>query len=75
QAVAFREAVINARSTFDKALQSYAKSPLSPKFVGTELLPLLNQGLEVVDQVPGILQAVADGSREITPSPTDTKEA
>ena len=75
QVSSLRETVVNARSAFDRALESYAQSPLSPKFVGTELLPLLNQGLEVVDQVPGILQSVADGAREFTPSPSDTKEA
>jgi hypothetical protein len=75
QAGSLRETVLSVRNAFDRALTNYAQSPLSPKFVGTELLPLLNQGLEVVDQVPGILQSVADGAREFSPSPTDTKEA
>lgn len=43
--------------------------------MGTELVPLLNQGLEVFTQIPDILQSVADGAREFSPSPSDTKEA
>ena len=41
-------------------------SPLSPKFVGTELLLLLNQGRWWIR--PGILQSV-DGAREFSPLP------
>lgn len=65
----------NVRQRFDSAVNAYARSPLSPKFVGTELVPLLNQGLEVLDQVPGILESIAQGSEEFTPTPADTKEA
>ena len=42
-------------------------------FIENEVAPLVRQGLEIVDQVPGILEMIRDGTREFTPNPTDTK--
>ena len=75
QARSLRSAATDARDRFDKLVNRYASSSLSPKFVGTELVPLLNQGLKVLDQVPDILSSIARGRREFEPSPADTKEA
>jgi hypothetical protein len=70
-----RSVANSGRQLFDSSLRTYAKSMFAPKFVDNELVPLVNQGLEIVDQLPGLLQSIADGSREFDPSPQDTKES
>eukprot|EP00601_Ochromonadales_sp_CCMP2298_P001680 CAMPEP_0173182712 /NCGR_PEP_ID=MMETSP1141-20130122/7995_1 /TAXON_ID=483371 /ORGANISM="non described non described, Strain CCMP2298" /LENGTH=467 /DNA_ID=CAMNT_0014105847 /DNA_START=401 /DNA_END=1804 /DNA_ORIENTATION=- len=72
--VRLREQVSGARSFFRNALKVYSDSPIAPTFVGKELVPLLEQGLEVVEQVPDLLRSIAQGQEEFEPSPADTKE-
>eukprot|EP01036_Dinobryon_divergens_P023719 gene23719-32100_t len=69
-----RETISNIRSTIETLLDSYAQSSIAPKFVSSELLPLYRQGVEIVDQIPDLLLAIAQGQREFKPSPADTKE-
>jgi len=81
-----KEALINKKPNFAveslsflrqnvrKALKLYADSPVSPAFVGNEILPLANQASQIVDQFPSLFQSIADGVREFTPSPDETKE-
>jgi hypothetical protein len=72
--VRFRDAASGLRSLFDDVVKTYADSRLTPAFVSKELLPLLNQGLKIVDQLPPLLQEIADGAKEFIPTPKDTKE-
>jgi len=51
-----------------------AELPVVPAFVARELLPLSVQSASVIDQIPGIFKSIADGAREFTPSPDETKE-
>lgn len=69
-----RETIATVRSTVDSFLESYSQSPLAPKFVSNELLPLYKQSAEIVDQLPDLLLAIAQGQREFQPSPAETKE-
>ena len=53
-------------------MNAYARSPLSPKFVGTELVPLLNQGSKCLTKYQNM---TLPGCQEFTPTPAETKEA
>ena len=37
-------------------------------------VPLVQQSLEIVDQIPPLLRIIADGKSEFEPTPIDTKE-
>jgi len=74
QSVLVRDLLSSARKIFDTSVKAYADSQASPAFVGKELLPMLQQGLEILDQVPSIITDIASGRREFEPSPVDTKE-
>jgi hypothetical protein len=58
-----RETISNVRGTIETLLDSYAQSSIAPKFVSSELLPLYRQGVEIVDQIPDLLLAIAQVSR------------
>jgi len=51
-----------------------AGSAVAPRAVGRELLPLAWQGFKVLEQLPSLLQQVADGTREFLPSPPEVRE-
>mmetsp|Transcript_26356 Transcript_26356/g.43988 ORF Transcript_26356/g.43988 Transcript_26356/m.43988 type:complete len:526 (-) Transcript_26356:201-1778(-) len=70
----FREYVGDIRRGVQGLLETYADSPIAPRFVGQEILPLWRQGMEIVDQLPDLLQTIASGQEEFSPSPGDTKE-
>lgn len=70
-----RESIAAVRTRVESLLDLYAQSPVAPEFVANELLPLYRQSMEIVDQVPDLLQSIANGKREFSPSPADTKEA
>ena len=74
QGTSSRGAVAGLRSTFESSLQAYADSALAPSFINSEVLPLLQQGIEIVDQIPPLLRDIASGTREFSPTPADTKE-
>jgi hypothetical protein len=57
----FREIVGILRTYFDKVLQRYSESNLAPYFISNEILPLVQQSLEIVDQVPPLLRTIAQG--------------
>lgn len=69
-----RETVSYIRRYIDLAIDLYADSGVSPTFVADEIVPLFRQGLEIVDQVPPLLQTIADGQEEFSPTPYHTKE-
>ena len=37
-------------------------------------MPVFKQAVEILDQLPPLLQSIADGQRDFVPSPDDTKE-
>ena len=74
QGTSIRSSLSGLRSAVEKSLKLYADSQLSPAFVGKEVLPILRQGIEIVDQIPPLLNDIATGVREFLPSPVDTKE-
>jgi Protein of unknown function (DUF1350) len=74
RSVSLRTAVGNAREAFDKSIDAFAKAPLVPSFVGSELIPFFRQLIETADQVPPLLKIIAKGQREFEPTPADTKE-
>merc|ERR1711990_893412 len=49
-------------------------SEAAPPVVKNELVPVVQQGLELVDQIPDLLSQIAGGAREFTPSPQETRE-
>jgi hypothetical protein len=69
-----RDALQDVRGAFDAAVDAFADSQLAPAFFGQEIVPLVRQAVEIVDQVPSVLRQIAEGTRDFTPSPTDTKE-
>ena len=69
-----RETSASARSILESAADGYVNSTLAPRFAGAEILPLLRQSAELADQVPPLFEAIADGVREFTPTPADTRE-
>ena len=69
-----RDALQDVRGAFDAAVDAFADSQLAPAFFGQEIVPLFRQAVEIVDQVPPVLRQIAEGTRDFTPSPTDTKE-
>jgi len=74
QGANIRAAVSGLRTAFETSLRAYAASALAPSFVGKEVLPLLQQGIEIVDQIPPLLGDIASGTREFSPTPADTRE-
>lgn len=69
-----RQSVGFIRKYFDMAIELYSNSRISPTFVSDEILPLLRQGLEIVDQVPPLLKTIAEGQLEFSPNPASTKD-
>lgn len=68
------EALWASRINFANIVEDIAASPLAPLAVEKELIPLARQALELVEQVPPLLRQLADGAREFTPNPEETKE-
>jgi len=60
-----REDIRNLRSLFDTSVDSIASAAIVPAFVEKELIPVLRQGLQIVDQIPGVLRMISDGYREV----------
>lgn len=73
--VRLRKRLSSTRNFLEKSLNKYAKSRFAPAFVGREIVPLYKQGVEIVDQIPELLQSIAEGGREFEPSPLDVKES
>lgn len=74
QGTNIRSSISGLRTLLESSLKSYADSQLSPAFLGKEVLPILRQGIEIVDQIPPLLSEIASGVREFLPTPVDTKE-
>lgn len=74
QSVQLRQLIKTTRKTIGSLFNSYLSSPLSPEFVEKEFAPLFRQAVEIVDQLPPLLDIIASGQREFTPNPTDAKE-
>jgi hypothetical protein len=71
----FRNTLGSVRGVAENIFESYATSRFAPRFVEKEILPLYKQAVEILDQVPPLLDDIAKGTREFMPSPEDTKEA
>lgn len=69
----FRQSVSSARSLTDTVVDTLAGSV--PASMSKGLLPEFKQGLQVLDQVPGLLGSISGGVREFSPTPDDTKES
>lgn len=74
QSSRFRDDVSKLRALFDSTVDAISSSSIVPAFVENEVVPILQQGLEIVDQFPDILRMINEGSREFNPTPADTKE-
>jgi hypothetical protein len=61
QANRLRNSIGSARSVAENMFESYAASRLAPRFVKKEILPLYKQAVEVLDQVPPLLDEIAKG--------------
>ena len=70
----FRNTLGSLRSAIDNAVDVFADSQLAPAFFGAEIVPLFRQAVEIVDQLPPVLRSIAEGAREFSPTPSDTKE-
>lgn len=68
-----RQAIAIARGVFDSVLQGVGSSDAAPSIVKDEVVPAVQQSLELVDQIPELLSAIASGTSEFTPSPEATK--
>jgi hypothetical protein len=67
-------AVWNIRHRLDEAVGAFARTSFAPALLEGEILPLVRQTLEMLDQIPPLLQSIRDGTREFTPTPDETKE-
>eukprot|EP01039_Chlorochromonas_danica_P007980 gene7980-8802_t len=59
------------------AYELYASSQLSPAFITDEVVPLIQQGVGMLDQVPPLVQVLASSSSttsNFSPTPLHTKE-
>mmetsp|Transcript_67566 Transcript_67566/g.186705 ORF Transcript_67566/g.186705 Transcript_67566/m.186705 type:complete len:240 (-) Transcript_67566:494-1213(-) len=70
-----RRSVGMLRQLTDDVAAAAAASPAAPGIAAEFLLPSFRQGLEIVDQVPELLQAIASGTKEFFPTPDDTRES
>jgi len=69
-----RKSISSSRIVLQDLFQIYTESNIAPKFISTEILPLLQQSVEILDQLPPLLLEIASGKNEFEPTPTDTKE-
>lgn len=74
-AAGMRDVVSGLRAIFDSALEGVKIDASAPSVVKEELVPAVQQGLELIDQVPNLLSRIASGTKEFTPSPEKTREA
>ncbi|CAN0287456.1 unnamed protein product, partial [Scytosiphon promiscuus] len=51
-----------------------AESQFAPAVLENELVPLVRQVLQITDQLPALFQSIADGTREFTPTPDETRD-
>lgn len=61
-----------------EAIRSAASTLISPTktaLSGADVLPYLNQGVEVMDQIPLLIEEVASGARDFVPTPETTRVA
>ena len=72
--VSIRKTIVDARDTFDRAVDAFAQSSIAPTFFGSDVVPFFRQLVETADQVPPLLTIIAKGQREFEPTPFDTKE-
>lgn len=70
----FRNNLLSIRTYAQRFVKEVVDSKNSPSAL-KEFYPLVEQSLEMVDQIPAVLQEIASGQREFSPSPADTKEA
>ncbi|CEM24371.1 unnamed protein product [Vitrella brassicaformis CCMP3155] len=71
-----RELVRFLRTSVDDFAEASSNFILTPSFYKREVIPLFKQTLEVIDQVPGLLDAIAkEDVREFEPTPAEVKEA
>ena len=70
-----REIASSARGVVDDILDGIRTSDLSPRPLKDEVIPTVEQSLEILDQIPDLIASIADGAREFVPSPQDTREA
>lgn len=68
-----REALTSLRSAFDVALDGVKTLDVAPSIVKDEVVPAVKQGLFLVDQIPGLFTSIAEGTREFTPTPDETR--
>ena len=70
-----RDSVASGREALIEAVSSLADSSPLTEPVSTELRRDFLTGIDLVDQLPGLLRMVADGTVEFTPTPDDTRES
>jgi hypothetical protein len=63
-----------AKKYFQTALDIYTKSQLSPAFLSEDVLPLVQQGSQLLTQVGPVLQELAEGRAQFRPGPAHTNE-
>mmetsp|Transcript_142263 Transcript_142263/g.258529 ORF Transcript_142263/g.258529 Transcript_142263/m.258529 type:complete len:523 (-) Transcript_142263:28-1596(-) len=68
-----REALANLRSAVDVALDGVKTLDTAPSIVKDEVVPVVKQGLELVDQIPDLFASIAAGTREFNPTPEETR--
>lgn len=68
-----RAQIGRARSVGFRAVEQGLKLGLLPSVWSKEILPLVKEADSALAQVPGVLQAVADGTRDFTPTPDETR--
>lgn len=72
--IQLRKSISSSRNFLQDIFQIYTESTIAPKFISTEILPLVKQSIEILDQLPPLLLEIANGKNEFEPTPTDTKE-
>jgi len=74
QAEEMRNGFLDLVKQTDDIVKSFASSPLSPLAVEREVLPLIRQGSKIVQQIPDLIERIADGTNEFTPYPPDLND-
>ena len=71
----FRDSISLVRNSLVNGVAAVTSSSSPTDLLAAEVQTNFQAGLDLVDQLPGLLRMIADGAVEFTPSPDDTRES
>ncbi len=63
------------RRFVDAGMRTYADSSVSPLFFSNDIMPLVREGLAMVDQIPPLLKSIANGSFHYNPPSQQARDS